>query len=218
MSEVTRDELRVTKDIANMATERLRVSVNPKDILYISNILSLSRIFLLPLIVFGLTKEAAFHKLFTITVMTAAMMTDGLDGYLARRLNEVSALGKLLDPIGDKVCIGVIAIAVTILRDFPWWAMGFIILRDIGIVIGGVFMVGQWTIITSSNIWGKATSLCQAFSIIAYAFGLPYRTYPLTVAIVFTGVSSFSYAVEFFNVAKEQKSKDLGSPSARNSE
>ena len=189
-----------------MATERLRISANPREFLYVSNILSLSRIFLLPLIVFGLTKRSTSYRIFTLTVMAIAMTTDGLDGYLARRLREVSTLGKILDPIGDKVCIGVIAIAVTILRDLPWWAMGFIILRDIAIFTGGVFMVGQWTIITSSNIWGKATSLFQAIAIIAYAFGVPHRSYPLTVAIVFTAVSSVSYGTEFFNLAKEQKS------------
>ena len=176
--------------------------------MYISNILSLSRALLLPLIIFGLTKNTNSYRIFTLTMMAVAIITDVLDGRLARRLKEVSALGKILDPMGDKICIGVIAIAVVILRDFPWWAMGFIIFRDIAIVIGGVFMVGQWTVIASSNIWGKATSLGQSFAIIAYAFGLPYRSYPLTVAMVFTGVSSISYAMEFYALLKEQKSKN----------
>lgn len=141
-------------------------------------------------------------------MMTIAIMTDALDGYLARRLKEVSALGKILDPVVDKVCIGVVAIAVTLLRDFPWWAMGFIILRDTCIVVGGVLMVGKWTTITSSNIWGKATSLFQSLSIIGYAFELPYKTYPLTVAMVFTGVSSISYATEFYNLFRSREPED----------
>lgn len=190
-----------------MSTERLRVSINSKEFLYISNILSISRIFLLPLIVFGLTKRTTNYAIFTAAVIFISMMTDGLDGYLARRLNEVSALGKMLDPIGDKICIGVVAIAVTVMRDYPWWAMGFIILRDIAIVTGGLLMVGLWTIITSSNIWGKATSWCQSISIIAYAFELPYKSHSLTVAMVFTGVSSVSYAMEFLNLIKAQTSK-----------
>lgn len=190
-----------------MATERLRVSIDPREFLYISNILSLSRIVLLPLIVFGLTKRTTSYKVFTLSLMALSVLTDSLDGYLARRLGEVSALGKILDPMGDKICIGVVAIAVTILRDFPWWAMGIIIFRDVGIIIGGVFMVGQLTIIGSSSIWGKATSQSQSISIIAYAFEIPKRSYPLTVALVFTGVSSISYAMEFFNLMKEQKSK-----------
>jgi CDP-diacylglycerol--glycerol-3-phosphate 3-phosphatidyltransferase len=190
-----------------MATDRLRVSINPREFLYVSNMLSISRIFLLPLIVFGLTKRTTNYTIFTVTVIFIGMMTDCLDGYLARRLNEVSALGKMLDPIGDKVCIGVVAIAVTLMRDYPWWAMGFIILRDIAIVTGGLLMLGLWTVITSSNIWGKATSWCQSISIIAYAFALPYKSHSLTVAMVFTGVSSISYAMEFFNLVKEQKTE-----------
>ena len=191
-----------------MATDRLRVCANPREVLYLSNILSLSRIFLLPLIVFGLTKSSPSYRAFALIIMSIAIITDGLDGYMARRLGEVSALGKILDPIGDKICIGVIAIAVTILRDLPWWAMGFIIFRDIGIVIGGLLMVGRWTIVTSSNIWGKATSIFQSIAIIAYAFEVPLRSYPLTVAMVFTLVSSISYTIEFRNLAREQMLKD----------
>ena len=190
-----------------MATERLRVSVDPREFLYISNILSLSRIVLLPLIVFGLTKRTLSYKVFTLSLMALSMLTDSLDGYLARRLGKVSALGKILDPLCDKICIGVVAIAVTILRDFPWWAMGIIIFRDVGIVIGGLFMVGQLAVIGSSNIWGKATSQFQSLSIIAYAFEIPKRSYPLTVALVFTGVSSISYVMEFYNLLKVQKAK-----------
>jgi CDP-diacylglycerol--glycerol-3-phosphate 3-phosphatidyltransferase len=188
-----------------MATERLKVSINPREFLYVPNILSLSRLVLLPLIVFGLTKRTVPYKAFTFSLMMLSILTDALDGYLARRLGEVSALGKILDPIGDKICIGVVAIAVTILRDFPWWAMGIILFRDLGIVIGGMFMVGQLSIITSSNIWGKATSHIQSISIIAYAFEIPKRSYPLTVALVFTAVSSISYTMEFINLIKEQR-------------
>ena len=188
-----------------MAAERLRATINKKEFRYISNILSLSRIFLLPLIVFGLTKRTAFHKVFTLSVMGVSMLTDGLDGYLARRLKEVSALGKILDPVGDKLCIGVVAIAVTIWRDLPWWAMGFIIFRDVGILTGGLLMMGRWTVITSSNIWGKATSLFQSLTIMAYAFEVPYRNYSLTVAMAFTGVSSISYAMEFYHLVKDQR-------------
>lgn len=190
-----------------MATERLIVSIKRREFLYISNILSLSRIALLPLIVFGLTKRTMGYEIFTFSIMLISILSDCLDGYLSRRLGEVSALGKILDPIGDKICIGVVAVAVTILRDLPWWAMGFIIFRDVGILIGGMLMVGHWTVITSSNIWGKATSLCQSISIIAYAFELPKRSYPLTVALVFTGVSSISYVMEFYNLMKEQRAR-----------
>lgn len=191
-----------------MANNRLRVKIKRRDFFYISNILSMLRIVLLPFIVFSLTKDTNSYRILTLTLMVTAIMTDALDGYLARRLNEVSALGKLLDPIGDKLCIGVIAIAVTVLRDFPWWAMGFIVIRDIGIITGGLIMVERWTIVTSSNIWGKATSFFQSISIMAYAFEMPFRSYPLTVALVFTGVSAISYFMEFFNLVKEEESKN----------
>lgn len=196
-----------------MPTERLRVSIDTKEFRYIPNILSLFRILLLPLIIFGLTKRTVFYKMFTLSVMAVSILTDVLDGYLARRLKEVSALGKILDPLGDKICIGVVAIAVTILRDFPWWAMGFIIFRDIGIFTGGLLMVGRWTVIGSSNIWGKATTLFQSLSVISYAFDVHLyiinRSHVLTVAMVFTAVSSISYGMEFYHLVRDRRAGKL---------
>ena len=187
-----------------MAVKKMMVSINPKEFLYVPNILSLIRIVILPAIVFGLTKDSSFHRILTLSLMIVAIISDSLDGYVARKLKQESALGKILDPVADKFWIGSVAVAVTILRDFPWWAMVFIIFRDTGILIGGILMVERWTVITSSNIWGKATSFFQAVSVIAYAFELPFRTYPLTVALVFTGVSAMSYVMEFYKLAIEE--------------
>lgn len=192
-----------------MPVKKVKVSINQKEFLYIPNILSITRIILLPAIIYFLTRESHNYRTVTLVLMTIAILTDALDGYLARKLNMESALGKMLDPIGDKFCIGSVAIAVTLLRDFPWWAMGFIIFRDAGIIVCGLLMVERWTVITSSNIWGKATSFFQSMSIMAYAFELPYRSYPLTVALVFTGVSAINYSMEFYNLAKLELSKKL---------
>jgi CDP-diacylglycerol--glycerol-3-phosphate 3-phosphatidyltransferase len=190
-----------------MAVKWMRVSINPRDFLYIPNILSLLRIVIIPAIIYSLTKDSASHRILTITLMIIAIISDGLDGYLARKLKKESALGKILDPVADKFWIGSVTIAVTILRDFPWWAMGFIIFRDLGILICGVLMIERWTVITSSNIWGKATSFFQAISVMAYAFELSFRSYPLTVALMFTGVSAISYAMEFYKLAKVELRK-----------
>ncbi len=192
-----------------MAVKRVRFSINLKEFLYIPNILSISRIILLPLIIFCLTKDSDRYRIFTFILMTIAVLTDVLDGYIARKLKIESALGKILDPFGDKIGIGAVAIAVTLLRDFPWWAMGFIIFRDTGIIACGFLMVERWTVITSSNIWGKATSLFQSISIMAYAFELPYRSYPLTVAMVFTGVSAISYSIEFYHLIKAKAQNEI---------
>jgi len=190
-----------------MAVKKMRVSINPREFLYVPNILSLIRIVILPAIVFGLTGDSLFYRALTLTLMLVAIISDGLDGYIARKLKQESALGKMLDPIADKFWIGSVAVAVTILRDFPWWAMGFIIFRDTGILICGILMVERWTVITSSNIWGKATSFFQAISVMAYAFEVPFRTYPLTVALMFTGVSAISYAMEFYKLAIAESHK-----------
>lgn len=186
-----------------MAVKKQKVTVNSRELLYVSNILSLSRVIILPFIIIGLLRDHSQHRLFTVSLMLVAIVTDALDGFLARRLGKVSALGKILDPVADKLCIGTVGLTVACLKDLPWWAVAFILFRDFLIIIGGIIMVEKWTVITSSNIWGKATSFFQSVAIMAYAFEIPYRSYPLTVALGFTSVSTVSYFIEFYNLSRE---------------
>ena len=64
-----------------------------------------------------------------------AIATDGVDGYLARRHNIVSDLGKLLDPIADKVLTGVAFVSLSILAELPWWITIVVLVREIGITV-----------------------------------------------------------------------------------
>jgi cardiolipin synthase len=104
------------------------------------NILTLSRILAVP---FFAIKLRCGHITAACIIFFAAGLTDVLDGYLARRLNQRSKLGALLDPIADKLLINTALIALALTKE-PWvaqiplWIVATAIARDITIIIAGI--------------------------------------------------------------------------------
>lgn len=66
-----------------------------------------------------------------LIVLVASGITDFLDGYLARRLNQLSRLGSLLDPVADRLYIGAVVIGLAIRQVIPWWLVAALVLRDV---------------------------------------------------------------------------------------
>jgi CDP-diacylglycerol--glycerol-3-phosphate 3-phosphatidyltransferase len=91
------------------------------------NYLTLARILMVPILVVVLMTRVSNHEIIGVLVFWAASLTDLLDGYLARRLGQVTTLGKLLDPLADKLLISGALISLVELNLAPAW-MTFIIL------------------------------------------------------------------------------------------
>jgi CDP-diacylglycerol--glycerol-3-phosphate 3-phosphatidyltransferase len=96
------------------------------------------------------------------------MLTDALDGPLARHRNEVSALGKVLDPIADKIMINATALTLSQTRGFPWWATGLLFVRDLGILGGAALVYRRRAEITLAHPTGKVTTLAMTAAMLCY--------------------------------------------------
>lgn len=112
--------------------------------------------------------------------MLFAICTDFFDGYLARKRNQVTDFGKILDPLADKICIGVIGIALTVLGKIPLWFLLLIIIRDVLIFSGGMYMKFSKKILLVSNQTGKWTVVVVACTILVSLFQ------PQTISLLFT--------------------------------
>ena len=121
----------------------------------ISNLLSASRIFLVIPLGYCLVSEFPFHRYWTIGFIIVGVATDFLDGFLARRLHQVTDLGKILDPLADKIAIGVYAVLITWKGDVPLWFVLFVLVRDGVIFLGGIYIHHSKKIIPQSNWPGK---------------------------------------------------------------
>ena len=92
----------------------------------VPNFLSFLRIALVPVFLWFLLEEMFVSA---ITVLAIAGLTDFLDGYLARKLNQTTKLGKLLDPVADRLYIFATLLALSATGYVPWWLAGLVILR-----------------------------------------------------------------------------------------
>ncbi|MGQ9818326.1 MAG: CDP-alcohol phosphatidyltransferase family protein [Candidatus Kapaibacteriales bacterium] len=119
------------------------------------NILTIIRLVLLiPINIFMFTR----NKEIALSLIFIAWITDLLDGYLARKLNAVSVLGKMLDPIADKLLIFSIVLSLIFTKIIPYWLGITIIVRDLLILSAGLLTIRQYKYVIQSNWVGKSSA------------------------------------------------------------
>lgn len=108
-----------------------------RRVLTVPNLLSALRILLIPAFVLLLLGEGT--RVAGFLVLGAVVSTDWVDGYLARRTGQVTELGKVLDPLADRLAMAAALVTFVVLDAFPLWAALLVLLRD-----GAVVAVGLW--------------------------------------------------------------------------
>lgn len=164
------------------------MKINSKEFFTISNLLSLLRLFLaIPLwILFDYYNSYISIKYWIFSLCLFAAFTDILDGYLARKFNQVTEAGKIIDPLADKVAMAVVVIRLAFYGELPFYYLLMIILRDLLIFFGGIYVTSKIGKVLPSNILGKITVL-----IIGIVVLLTLVQFDKT-SIVFMGIYYFS--------------------------
>src|SRR5271163_101207 len=139
------------------------------------NLLTLLRIFFVPLLVAALLADGTFiarwqslipisREIFALAVFLAAAATDLLDGYLARRWGQVTTVGTLLDPIADKLLISSALIALVEIHRVPAWMVILIVGREFAVSgLRSIASAGGYTIAASDL--GKSKMAAQVVAI-----------------------------------------------------
>jgi len=117
-------------------------------------------------------------------IMITILSTDYFDGFLARRWNATSDLGRILDPLADKICVAATGIVLVVLRGFPIPLAAAMILRDIIILMAGLYLVRRDFPIPVSNNIGRATVGVFAACMIVYLFRLNFLKAPVVILTV----------------------------------
>ena len=177
---------------------------HPRELIYPSNLLTLGRLLLLPVAL--RTMQRPHNRWWALITVSVAMLTDLLDGPIARRRQEVSPLGQVLDPIADKMMIDATAVTLSRTRGFPWWATTVLIGRDLTILLGGTLVLRRRSRITLAHPAGKATTATLTTALLLYIADGPRSGRPaLYVALVpFLG----SMIVYFRNFWREMFPKE----------
>lgn len=92
-------------------------------------------------------------------IVFIGVMSDFLDGIIARKTNSISDWGKVFDPLADKIAIGAFIVTLGFLGAVPVWFIAVVMLRDVLIAAGGLFIVKRLGSPPASNIWGKLSTL-----------------------------------------------------------
>ena len=173
--------------------------------LNLPNSLTVSRILLIPVFVYLFSDPIEDHSFAAAVVFTIAALTDLLDGYVARRRGEITNLGKLLDPVADKLLVAAGLVLLVQFQRVEVWLVIAIIAREI-IVTGARAVAAREGFIIEADSLGKVKVIAQIVGIIALilqeSFILPFMTlhdlgtWLLWAALFFAVVSGTKYIVE----------------------
>ena len=149
----------------------------------LANWITVSRLFTLPFLLYGLSYPSLESRWICLGIFLVAAATDWLDGYVARKFNQVTELGKFLDPLVDKLLILAPLLALIQMGRVPAWAVFLILAREL--TIAG-WRINQ-TQVSGANIWGKLKTVSQIVAIALFIAPLPASWQP-AILVVF-GVS-----------------------------
>ena len=216
-----------------MSEQKKTLKENLKEIfdgcLTIPNLISVIRILLIPVIAVLYYNNYIWWTVFVIFI---SGLSDAVDGKIARKFNQVSNLGKLLDPVADKFTIFALAIVLFLkfkeaqseaMQAFAWVFLLFIA-KDVIMILGSIVLIALGTRPGAAEIWGKlATFAFYAVMVVIIGFGpevgaislyYPQYTIPeglmfvlVVVAVVLTFVAFFSYLPSAIKQLKENSKK-----------
>lgn len=177
-----------------------------------SNLLSLLRALLAIPFVAIMLSDTPHARLWGCVIIALAALTDKLDGVLARRFNEITVWGKILDPLADKIGVAAVAVVLLLLRELPLWFVLALVARDLLILAGGVYVRTKYGLVLASNITGKWTIVVVAITLFGGVLGLPspWKDILVVLSTVMLAASLAAYAIRFVQVLKAPEGEVYG--------
>ena len=174
----------------------------------LANLLTLARLIFLPFILYNLTFDTPTHDRIAAVLLCLAGISDFFDGYTARKFNQISQVGKILDPVVDKISVGTVMVFLSIYNELPSWYTAIVIGRDFFILCGSLYIMASRSFIVQSNILGKFTSGFFVAVILSFTLHL----HPLTWVFMWISVSlipasGIVYILNYIIKFKSSKSK-----------
>ncbi|MCX6146303.1 MAG: CDP-alcohol phosphatidyltransferase family protein [Candidatus Kapabacteria bacterium] len=138
------------------------------------------------------------YQITMIVLIFFFFLSDYLDGYLARLFDNTSEMGKILDPVADKICIALVAIVLLKQGKIPIYFLVIAVLRDLLIIIGGLYAKRKLNFVIPSNILGKITANVLALYFIGLIYNFQYfDLYGHFIVTLFLIISFIVYLKRF---------------------
>jgi len=174
------------------------------------NMLTILRVVMIPFFVaFLLLDITEYDKYIALAIFIAASFTDTLDGYLARKNNQVTNFGKFMDPLADKLLVSAAMICLVELDMIPSWVVIVIISREF-IISGFRLIAAEHQIVIAASYWGKFKTTFQMLMIIVLILDVNQQAFQVLgviltyLSLALTVISLADYLIKNKGVLKEQ--------------
>ena len=162
--------------------------------LNIPNKITIIRLVLVPLFAIMLLVDIEYKNLLAAFVFGMLSISDLLDGYFARKKNQVTEFGKLIDPIADKFLIST-ALIFLVGKGVDLWMAVTIIAREVILTAIRIYLLPSKIVVPASN-FGRLKTFVQSIAIISVLLGLPFSWHIMLAAVLITLVSGIEYLVK----------------------
>ena len=159
----------------------------------IPNLLTIFRLFLIPIFVLVFFSSSPNNLLLSIFVFFVAGFTDILDGYIARKYKLVTDWGAAADPLADKLMLITVLTCLVLQNYLPLWVLLIILGKECFMIITGLLLYRKGTVIPS-NIFGKISTVFFYLSIFVFAFHEVVGKYLIFLSVLFALVALINYS------------------------
>ena len=164
----------------------------------IPNLLSLLRLVLVPVFAVVFFQPAPDAHRWAVLIYLTAFLTDVADGWIARHFNQITKLGRILDPLADKLMTFTVIICITADGIIPLWAVVVFFLKELTMAIGGYLMYQKLGDVISSNWLGKTSTG-------VFFVPRPWATGLISFALALTLAALCSYIFQYRKALKKRK-------------
>lgn len=174
----------------------------------IPNALSLLRLCLVPVFVLAYFQPGENAHAWAAFIYTLAFATDIADGYIARKYNMITKLGRILDPMADKLMTFAVIICVALDGAIPMWAIAVFFCKEALMALGGLIMYRRVKDVNPANWWGKASTgvfFVVLAALVLFPIPRPWSTAMISFALALTVAALFRYAWDFQKLMKLEK-------------
>jgi len=192
------DNQKVPREITWIKVAALVLKSGGDSGLTIPNWLTLTRILMLPILVFVLLQGSSGSRALAAAIFIVAALTDWLDGHLARKNDQITSLGELLDPVADKLLIVAALLPLVALGKVDAWVVGILLGREFLVTTMRTIALRHGIIVPASPI-GKTKMGLEVTAIIFLITELlpPIGTFLIWAAMIVSLVSAVDYFKNF---------------------
>ncbi|MFO7295754.1 MAG: CDP-diacylglycerol--glycerol-3-phosphate 3-phosphatidyltransferase [Caldicoprobacter sp.] len=173
----------------------------------LANKITIVRIMLVPIFMVLLLSDFPYSNVIAALIFIVAASTDTVDGYIARKRNEVTNFGKFIDPLADKILVTAALVILVEMGKISSVVAIIIITREF-IITGFRVLAASEGIVIAASWWGKAKTITQIVAIVAVMLdnmpfkwiGFPFDRIALILAVIITIVSGIDYIYKNFDI------------------